>query len=616
MRRILGRHKRRPTRVAGPLAQALEPRALFSGTFTWTLNIPADGYSRTVSGPATDGVVQPGSDGNEYVRFQAHDAAADAYFSMELDDWTGTGTYKGVYGDTYDNDVMASDQKTPSFTADFDLDQPGDASTIKVATYQNGAISGTFTETAFDGSTAATITGTFSNVTVTPILPDLISIAAGTLPKTAKAGDVLKPALNVYDGWAPAKGTLTDSFYISKTTTLAGAVGPAVATSVHAIDLKPSATVPTTYADPQTVTVPATLASGTYYLVSVVNSDRNITERDYTNNTAVAGPFTVSGKPQITLKTSSNQTTFHLTADAAGGHMPQLVCDATLTGAKQSLASTVFTWTAQVKLDHATDAHAQHDEDTTFALGKTTGGHLSFASGSWSALRGGALTVTATATVDGQSVTSTPLANLKIVGDNPTVDLVRKALGSDTLRKIAHLESNFAQFTSAGLPLFSKDNKNGAGVMQVTPVKSADDEWNWLTAVKDGIAVYNHALTLTATYVASLRSSTKFAALVTQYNAARAAQHLSKLTVVIPSFTTTQQTNDAIRGYNGWAGTDPVDSTLHLHEYRLKRDSAGHLMLSVSGTVGTAIWEQVPAADRPQASGDPNYVQHVLAETA
>ncbi|MEI8021840.1 MAG: hypothetical protein WCH39_26760, partial [Schlesneria sp.] len=88
-------------------------------------------------------------------------------------------------------------------------------------------------------------------------------------------------------------------------------------------------------------------------------------------------------------------------------------------------------------------------------------------------------------------------------------------------------------------------------------------------------------------------------------------------TINIPAFSSDQKTKDAIRGYNGWAGSDPIAPSLHLHEYRLARNSNGQLLFNIiPGThIATAIWERVPAADRPQNSGDPNYVNHVLSQT-
>ena len=206
------------------------------------------------------------------------------------------------------------------------------------------------------------------------------------------------------------------------------------------------------------------------------------------------------------------------------------------------------------------------------------------------------------------------MQRLTIVGTNPTQTAVRAALGTDVLRRIAHQESGFRQFGSDSWPLFSSDNMGGAGIMQITPA-TEDQRWNWQTNVQAGINKYNSCYTLTATYVQSVRNSSQFANLVAALNQTRASSQ--KLTVTVPEWTADQRMRDAIRGYNGWAGNDPVVPSLHLHEYRLARDANGRLRVTVIPNTNRAeaIWEQVPPADRPQNVGDPNYVAHVLAQT-
>ena len=60
---------------------------------------------------------------------------------------------------------------------------------------------------------------------------------------------------------------------------------------------------------------------------------------------------------------------------------------------------------------------------------------------------------------------------------------------------------------------------------------------------------------------------------------------------------------DAIRGYNGWNGTDQFG--LELHEFRVAVDQTdGEEVLVVTNVNeetlhGEAVWERVPVADRP-----------------
>ncbi len=99
----------------------------------------------------------------------------------------------------------------------------------------------------------------------------------------------------------------------------------------------------------------------------------------------------------------------------------------------------------------------------------------------------------------------------------------------------------------------------------------------------------------------------RFRNLVTAWNNARAAQGLARIPVELPDYTDEQLERDTLRGFNGYAGG--------LHEYRLRLDARGLLVVTVNatGTRGSAEWERVPVADRP-AVGDPNYVNNVEAQ--
>jgi hypothetical protein len=327
----------------------------------------------------------------------------------------------------------------------------------------------------------------------------------------------------------------------------------------------------------------------------------------------VRGPIKATDQtdPQLLITVPGNQMVYYISADPK---MPQIVADATVEGSKSDISGVSIQWTAQVRFVGNETKHAvagtPYDQSKT-----TTGGHLVLAPGDWSKIRGGRVTLVATATIDGKTARGT-LDGLKILGTNPSESDLRAALQNDTMRRIARQESRWRQFLADRYPYFSEDNLGGAGIMQMTP--STDDQrWDWRANVKAGIANYQTKYRASANYVQSLRKSAGFMNLVAALNKDRAANGLPALTVTIPDFTEEQHTNDAIRGYNGWAGRDPIDRSLHLHEYRLALEANGQLKVQVMGKTNqaTAVWERVPAADRPQNSGDPDYVNHVLSQS-
>ena len=171
-------------------------------------------------------------------------------------------------------------------------------------------------------------------------------------------------------------------------------------------------------------------------------------------------------------------------------------------------------------------------------------------------------------------------------------------------------------------PKWSADNLGGVGIMQITVPRPTDDQvWNWRANMAAGIQKLNQAVAGARHYPTQVRNSAHFHQLVQAFNAKRQQQGLPPLQQInLPDFTSGDFNNnlqqlelDAIRGYNGWAGHDAFG--FPLHEFRVAVDANGVLRVTVApgATTGTAQWERVPAADRPQSSGDPNYVAHVLS---
>jgi hypothetical protein len=158
--------------------------------------------------------------------------------------------------------------------------------------------------------------------------------------------------------------------------------------------------------------------------------------------------------------------------------------------------------------------------------------------------------------------------------------------------------------------LFSGDRLGGVGLLQITNPQPTDDEhWSWLANINRGIEVMNQKRATARGYPAQVRNSAAFRLLVQQFTAGRNPPP----TIVVPDFTADQLDLDTIRGYNGWAGRDAFGN--HLHEFRVPLNAAGNLQVTVdAANRGAIAWERVPAADRPQTSGDPNYVNNVLRQ--
>ncbi len=313
--------------------------------------------------------------------------------------------------------------------------------------------------------------------------------------------------------------------------------------------------------------------------------------------------------PVLKLSTAGNQTDFLISDTPA---MPSLRIDVSLSGG--TLGGATIQWRLRLTFAGIETPHGKLGTPVEFQ--KTSPGiALALQPADWPRLRGGQLTVTATAVVQGKSVTAT-LNGLRIVGQNPSEAVVRQRLGSDALRRIARQESGMRQFGSDKWPLFSSDNLGGAGLGQITPA-SEDQRWNWRANADAMVAKFNQTTALAQTYQQSVRSSAKFGALLAALNQSRVKAKLPALTVTLQAWTADQVTRDAIRGYNGWAGTDPVIPELHLHEYKLGVTAQGELKVVVAGNGpnAQAVWDAVLPAARP-ASGDRNYVEHVLAQQA
>jgi hypothetical protein len=244
----------------------------------------------------------------------------------------------------------------------------------------------------------------------------------------------------------------------------------------------------------------------------------------------------------------------------------------------------------------------------------------------FSLIRGGSLTVSVSATINGKVIRDR-ISGTRIVATNPTRAELFSALPNNTMRRMALQESGGKQFAAANggvspCPLWSGDRLGGVGIFQITIPRPKDDEvWNWRSNVAKGLEIFGQKLAASRGYPARVRSSGGFQQLVRAFNADRRARRLPPLTITLPDFTSGDFDNnllqlelDAIRGFNGFAGGDGLGHELHEFRVALQRGRLKVVNVDEQAKTGEAEWERVPAAQRPQTSGDPNYVARVLGQ--
>ncbi len=232
---------------------------------------------------------------------------------------------------------------------------------------------------------------------------------------------------------------------------------------------------------------------------------------------------------------------------------------------------------------------------------------------------GGSLVVEVSADVTGRTLTG-KTDQVRIQGTNPTSEQVKAAISEPIVGRIIRLESGVRQFVStatqenAQFPLFSQDNLLGAGLGQITPC-TIPSIWSWRENVKAVNAKFADSRRVATALAGRYRTHERFVALSAKWNQARVAANLPQCEVKMPNLTADQITHEAVRCYNGVAGTDKLTRS-HLHEYRIVMVDDENLDVQVdpSGRSASVSWEVVPAADRPQTHGDPDYVNHVYDE--
>jgi hypothetical protein len=301
-------------------------------------------------------------------------------------------------------------------------------------------------------------------------------------------------------------------------------------------------------------------------------------------------------------------------------------------------ASTDFAMEAKVQV---LAADCRHGTDIVAPVVSTTvtGGQFTpdFNGTYGGTLYGGQLELTAKATVQGVNLSATtkkqpPNDHEHVLGTDPSATDLMASLPHNTLRAIACDESSGLQFigdrqgVAEACPNWSRDNGLGVGIMQLTPYTSWGGNsivWNWPGDVNAGIGKFNSVEHNTTHYPNLVAGTNTYRGMITTINRNRAAQRppLPPLAVTIPPFTTgdlnanlLQVQLNQIRGYNGYAGRDVFG--IPLREFRMRMDANNLPVLVIDAQHNTAvtIWDQVPAADRPQGVGDPNYVGNVLGQ--
>jgi hypothetical protein len=247
--------------------------------------------------------------------------------------------------------------------------------------------------------------------------------------------------------------------------------------------------------------------------------------------------------------------------------------------------------------------------------------HISFAR-----VRGGRLALRCEARHNGISLGTASLTGVTILGRNPHRAELHAALRSGVLRQLCAHESGQRQFLAAAFtgtsacPLWSGDGRGGVGLMQITNPRPSDDEvWDWLANIRRGREVFAQKARIARAYPGRVRRTAGFAQLVAGFNRDRQLRGLPAVDVTLPDFTPNELEDDALRGFNGYAGRDPFG--LELHEFQVETGATGQLQVDLlpGGVRGVARWVRVTAVEREEQfrrlgrryPGDPDYVANV-----
>jgi len=322
---------------------------------------------------------------------------------------------------------------------------------------------------------------------------------------------------------------------------------------------------------------------------------------------------------------------------------------------------TTFTWTVNLTIDKGTGEEVSFDEE--IEQGVVTVGEELFTLEFTTRrpFRGGKLKLTVEAEVDGATL-ATEREGLTIEGTNPdrseiqnTIDAVATAFQGlaevdieDVLKRIGCQESSgqrqFDASANGGIafPLISRDN--GVGIFQITSTRRCPDPFvdcrdalfHWPTNVREGKRAYEEKVAFARSYPVQLLASPDYGAFIRDIiNPDREAVRLRPIrTRPAPRFTTigpigsappNQLLEDAVRGYNGFAGQLTLDGKvimdargrpILLHEFIPDEDFLRTVSDRDVPTLQTNpnVWRRVLPAERP-ALGNPNYVKDVTSQS-
>jgi hypothetical protein len=343
----------------------------------------------------------------------------------------------------------------------------------------------------------------------------------------------------------------------------------------HYIDGKPALAFKNPLFSHGTFTLPPGSHSLTFENIEIA--------RGYSSGAAY---FELISKPAVTtsiaISIPNNQTVFDITASPAP-RMPNIVANVTVKGAK--VTGVQFQWTVTIGLPAEGDG--RQIDNVSFSK-TTTGTRVNFHGSDWDKLiRGGDVTITVSAVVNGQLLQATA-SGLEIIGQNPTAGQIETLINAravpakypattqysyhQVLADIVNVESGNQQFIN-GLPNWSSDGKFGAGLMQITAASDAQ-VWSWQVNLNAGIALFNKDLAKAASFAA--QTAHKLSA---QLKSLAKKLHLSQVTLA--PFTGDDVVREAVQLFNG--GND----------YQPERDASGKLHVDISGNVGTVPWVEV-----------------------
>jgi hypothetical protein len=358
---------------------------------------------------------------------------------------------------------------------------------------------------------------------------------------------------------------------------------------------------------------------------------------------------------QITLSPQPNNDTYLIDETPI---MPVIKATAKVVNVNPDpTATTTFTWSVQLTINRGNPNLCPGplvDYSNDIVQNTTTKGTGVFTLTLVhpAAFRGGKLALTAKATVNGTQLTGTTPTDLVIYGTNPLRLTIQSYSDSlvpttgfgdlqavdiqDALKRVACRESDQLQFRAAadggtGFPLLSCDR--GAGIFQITSgdptVNAPNVLFNWQTNTASGESIFKNKAQTAKQYPGLLRSKMLYHDYITNtVNPARMNAGLKAIAgFPAPRFTssgtigstpTDQLLEDAVRGYNGYAGSTPFGTALHefIPDTVFLETVPDAQLPGIE--IDPRVWRPVLPAERPHCSacGDPSYVENVIKTTA